>query len=120
MLRIIERKTDSAARMRERDEVNRTEFDSVLRITQEHHLFPFDLPQRVVLDDDDLDRQIIQPLSYSAADHLISLLVESFTRLIATTPFTHLFLGKSLCNWVWCALPTYRVLAHSASAALKS
>ena len=32
---------------------------AVLRVAEEHHLLPLDLAERVVLDDDDLDRQVV-------------------------------------------------------------
>ena len=36
-------------------EVDRLELAAELGIAEEDHLLPFDLPERVVLDDDDLD-----------------------------------------------------------------
>ena len=40
-------------------EVDRLELDAVLGVAEEDHLLPLDLPERVVLDDDDLDRQLV-------------------------------------------------------------
>ena len=48
---------DAAARLGELDEVDRVQGDLVLGVAQEDHLLPLDLAERVVLDDDDLDRQ---------------------------------------------------------------
>ena len=50
---------DPAARLGELDEVDRLELDAVLGVAQEDHLLPLDLAERVVLDDDDLDRQVV-------------------------------------------------------------
>ena len=50
---------DAAAGLGELDEVDRLELDAVLGVAQEDHLLPLDLAERVVLDDDDLDRQLV-------------------------------------------------------------
>ena len=50
---------DAAAGLGELDEVDRLQLDAVLGVAQEDHLLPLDLAERVVLDDDDLDRQLV-------------------------------------------------------------
>src|SRR5262245_44522857 len=50
---------DAAARFGERHEVDRRQLDAVLRVAEEHHLLPLDHAEHVVLDHDDLDRQLV-------------------------------------------------------------
>jgi hypothetical protein len=47
------------AGFRDAHEVDRLELDPELGVAQERHLLPLDLPERVVLDDHDLDRQLV-------------------------------------------------------------
>ena len=49
----------AAARLGELHEVDRLQLDPVFGVAQEDHLLPLDLAERVVLDDDDLDRQLV-------------------------------------------------------------
>src|SRR5947207_4420903 len=51
--------TDAAAGLGKPDEIDRLERYAVFGIAKKDHLFPFDHSERVVLDDDDLDRQPI-------------------------------------------------------------
>src|SRR5207247_1917150 len=50
---------DAAAGLGKADEVDRLERHAIFGVAEKDHLFPFDHPERVVLDDDDLDRQPI-------------------------------------------------------------
>ena len=52
-------KPAAADRLGVRGEVDRLQIDAELRVALEDHLLPLDLAQRVVLDDDDLDRQLV-------------------------------------------------------------
>ena len=57
--RVLDPNRTPAARFGDLDEVDRLELDAVFGIAEEDHLLPFDLTQDVVLDDDDLDRQVV-------------------------------------------------------------
>src|SRR5690242_11220586 len=57
--RVLDRNPGATAGLGDLREVDRLELDAVLGIAEEDHLLPFDLAQRVVLDDDDLDRQAV-------------------------------------------------------------
>ena len=55
---------------RERDEVDRRELAAILGIAEEDHLLPLDHPERVVLDDHDLDREaLLDAVANSRHEH---------------------------------------------------
>jgi hypothetical protein len=56
---ILDREAGDAARLRDELEVDGLKVAAVLGIAEEHHLLPLDLAERVVLDDDHFDGQLI-------------------------------------------------------------
>src|SRR3954447_6866693 len=56
---LFDGQASAAASASKRGEINRLQIAAEFRIAQKHHLFPFDLTKRVVLDDHDLDGQAI-------------------------------------------------------------
>src|SRR6266567_3003908 len=56
---IIYGKTHAAARVGEGCEIDGMQINTIFWVAQKNHLFPFDLPKRVVLNDDDFDRQLV-------------------------------------------------------------
>src|SRR5437588_3385766 len=56
---VLNREADATAGMCECDEVDRVQINTVLGIAEEHHLLPLDLSERIVLDDDNFDRQLV-------------------------------------------------------------
>src|SRR6478609_8026254 len=56
---IIHRQAHATTCPSECSEVNGMQINAILRITEKNHLLPFDLAERVVFDDDNLDRQLI-------------------------------------------------------------
>ncbi len=59
LFRVLDGETCPTAGPGEGGEVDRLQVAGELRIAQKDHLFPLDLAQRVVLDDDDLDRELV-------------------------------------------------------------
>src|SRR5438477_9579171 len=59
LARIFHGKADAAAGMRERREIDRVKVNAIFGIAEKNHLLPFNLPERVVLDYDDFDRQFV-------------------------------------------------------------
>src|SRR5579872_1818007 len=56
---ILDAEADTAAGMGESRKIDRVQIDTVLRISQKNHLLPLDLPQRIVLDDDHFDWELV-------------------------------------------------------------
>ena len=58
-LRPFDREAGGTAGARNHREIDRLEVADIFGVPQEHHLLPFDLAERVVLDDDDFDRELV-------------------------------------------------------------
>src|ERR1700759_3190514 len=57
--RILDAKSNSTACLCYFAEINRIQIAFIFRIAQKHHLLPFDLAQRIVLDHNYLDRELV-------------------------------------------------------------
>ena len=59
VFRSFDRKPGRTAGARHHREIDRLQIADVFRVAEKDHLLPFDLAQGVVLDDDDLDRELV-------------------------------------------------------------
>ena len=63
-LRIFDRESSAAAGACKSREVDGIEIDAILRISEEHHLFPLDLAEHIILNDNYPNRQLILHCSH--------------------------------------------------------
>ena len=57
--RIVDLDSLDSGATRNRDKVGRIQIAGILRVSEENHLLPLNLSQRVVLDHDDLDVELV-------------------------------------------------------------